>query len=110
MPCVRGAVFLRWFVGSLLSLAALPASLLTAWALNKWGVYSMKYQAGRYHVLTWCYSSGEDSKGDFSTKTRALQDMRQRVKMDGYDGAAVIDRCTRQVVAVYGDFPRFSVF
>ena len=70
----------------------------------------MKSQAGRYHVLTWCYSSGEDSKGDFSTKTRALQDMRKRVKMDGYDGAAVVDRCTRQIVAVYGDFPRFSVF
>lgn len=69
----------------------------------------MKNQAGRYHVLTWCYSSGEDSKGDFSTKARALQDMRQRVKMDGYDGAAVVDRCTRQIVAVYGDFPRFSV-
>ena len=69
----------------------------------------MKYQAGRYHVLTWCYSSGEDSKGDFSTKKRALQDMRQRVKMDGYDGAAVLDRYTGQAVGVCGDYPRFSV-
>ena len=69
----------------------------------------MKCQAGRYHVLTWCYASGEDSKGDFSTKKRALQDMRQRVKMDGYDGAAVLDRYTGQVVGVYGDYPRFSV-
>lgn len=91
-------------------MAALPASLPTVWALNKWGVYCVKSQAGRYHVLTWCYSSGEDSKGDFSTKARALQDMRQRVKMDGYDGAVVVDRQSRQVVAVYGDFPRFSVF
>ena len=54
----------------------------------------MKYQAGRYHVITWSYDSGEDSKGDFSTKARALQDMRQRVNADGYDGAAVFDRST----------------
>ncbi len=87
----------------------LPALLQTAWVLNNREVYRMKSQAGRYHVLTWCYSSGEDSKGDFSTKSGALHDMRLRVKMDGYDGAAVVDRCTRQIVAVYGDFPRFSV-
>lgn len=67
----------------------------------------MKYQAGRYHVITWDYNSGEDSKGDFSTKARALQDMRQRVKLEGYDGAVVFDRATRQVVAVCGDYPRF---
>lgn len=65
--------------------------------------------AGRYHVITWNHDSGEDDKGDFSTKARALQDMRQRVRMCGNDGAAVIDRCTRQLVAVYGDFPRFAI-
>ena len=69
----------------------------------------MKYQAGRYHVITWSYDSGEDSKGDFSTKARAVQDMRQRVKADGYDGAAVFDRATHQPIAVYGDFPRFTI-
>ena len=69
----------------------------------------MKYQAGRYHVITWSYDSGEDSKGDFSTKARALQDMRQRVNADGYDGAAVFDRSTRQPIAVFGVFPRFTL-
>ena len=69
----------------------------------------MKYQAGRYHVITWSYDSGEDSKGDFSTKARALQDMRQRVNADGYDGAAVFDRATNQAIAVFGDFPRFTL-
>lgn len=69
----------------------------------------MKYQAGRYHVITWSYDSGEDSKGDFSTKARALQDMRQRVNADGYDGAAVFDRSTHQPIAVFGDFPRFTL-
>lgn len=68
----------------------------------------MKYQQGRYHVLTWAWDSGEDGKGDFSTKAKALQDMRQRVKTCGYDGAAVIDRHTRKIVAVYGDYPRFQ--
>lgn len=70
----------------------------------------MKYQAGRYHVITWSYDSGEDSKGDFSTKTRALQDMRQRVEADGYDGAVVFDRASHQPIAVYGDYPRFYTF
>lgn len=69
----------------------------------------MKYQAGRYHVITWSYDSGEDSKGDFSTKARALQDMRQRVNADGYDGAEVFDRANNQTIAVFGDFPRFTL-
>lgn len=64
----------------------------------------------KYRVLTWSYESGEDSKGEFSTKQRALQDMRQRVKACGYDGAAVIDMSRRQVVAVCGDYPRFAAF
>lgn len=68
---------------------------------------NMKYQQRRYHVLTWAWDSGEDDKGDFSNKAKALQDMRQRVKNCGYDGAAVIDRYTRQAVSVYGDYPRF---
>ena len=70
----------------------------------------MKYQAGRYHVITWSHDSGEDSKGDFSTKARALQDMRHRVNADGYDGAAVFDRATRQPIAIYGEYPRFCTF
>lgn len=70
----------------------------------------MKYQQGRYYILTWDFGSGEDDKGDFSTKARALQDMRQRVKSCGHDGAAVIDRQTHQAVAVYGFYPRFAVW
>ena len=61
----------------------------------------------KYRVLTWSYDSGEDSKGEFSTKARALQDMRQRVKVCGFDGACVFNMQTRQLVAVYGDYPRF---
>lgn len=61
----------------------------------------------KYRVLTWSYETGEDSKGEFSTKARALQDMRQRVKACGYDGACVFDMQTRQLVAVCGDYPRF---
>lgn len=68
---------------------------------------AMKNQTNRYHVITWSHDSGEDSKGDFSTKTRALQDMRQRVEADGYDGAVVFDRASHQPIAVYGDYPRF---
>lgn len=68
---------------------------------------TMNNQTKRYHVITWSHDSGEDSKGDFSAKARALQDMRQRVNADGYDGAAVFDRTTHQPVAVYGDCPRF---
>lgn len=68
----------------------------------------MKYQQGRYHVITWDYDSGEDSKGDFSTKARALQDMRQRVNACGHDGAAVFDRHTHQAIAVCGNYPRFA--
>lgn len=64
----------------------------------------------KYRVLTWSHDSGEDAKGEFSTKARALQDMRQRVLADGYNGAAVIDIATRQAVAVYGEYPRFMVF
>ena len=62
----------------------------------------------KYRVLTWSYESGEDSKGEFSAKTRALQDMRQRVKVCGYDGAVVIDLSCKQVVATFGDYPRFT--
>lgn len=64
----------------------------------------------KYRILTWSHESGEDAKGEFSTKARALKDMRQRVKLCGYDGAAVIDIATRQAIAVYGDYPRFTVF
>ena len=67
----------------------------------------MKNQTNRYHVITWSHDSGEDSKGDFSTKTRALRDMRQRVNADGCDGAVVFDRASHQPIAVYGDYPRF---
>lgn len=69
----------------------------------------MKNQIKRYHVITWSYDSGEDSKGDFTAKAKALQDMRQRVNSGSHDGAAVFDRSTRQPVAVYGDYPRFYI-
>lgn len=69
----------------------------------------MRYQQGRYHVITWDHDNGEDDKGDFSTKAKALQDMRLRVKVCGHDGAVVFDRYTQSVVAVYGDYPRFAV-
>lgn len=62
----------------------------------------------RFHVLTWDYDSGEDDKGDFHTKTRAVQEMRLFVESCGHDGAAVIDRNTKQAVAVYGNYPRFQ--
>lgn len=67
----------------------------------------MKNQNKRYYVITWSYDCGEDSKGDFSIKACALQDMRQRVNVDGYDGAVVFDRARHQPIAVFGDYPRF---
>ena len=68
---------------------------------------AMKNQTNRYHVITWSHDSGEDSKGSFSAKASAMQDMRRRVNADGYDGAVVFDRASRRPIAVCGDYPRF---